>query len=149
MQQVNVLKVNGVALTEVKTIAINPENIVTTKSDANGYCVAAYAEVIDRRTKPKVLTIATTKATVDAYITGDVHDLTVYDLVSGNTSTLTLQEKFVREMKESKAVVAGTLTACREVKYVDGGFVTKTVYVSNTLVSMAAAAAAITTTTTA
>ena len=155
MQQVRITKKNGVILTEVQTIAIAPERIVSTKADGS-FCEFVYELTPDRRIKPDTYTCTNTKTAVDAYISGTKKDLTVYDLALGTTSTLTVQEKYILSIKEAYAVVAGTNTACREVVYNYGSFARKTVYVSNSLASLASAvvtttttAAAVTTTTTA
>jgi len=147
MQQFNVTKSNGVTLTESFTVAINEENIVTTKADADGNCEIVYASVLDRRIKPESYTVTNTKATVEAAIAGTILALTVYNATDGTTDAVGLQEKYVREVKEAYAMINGTKTACRQVKYTEGAFLTKTVYVSNTLVSLATAI--VTTTTTA
>lgn len=147
MQQFNVTKENGVTLTESKTVAIYEENIVTTKADSDGNCEIVYADVLDRRMKPKYYTVTNTKATVDGIVTGTQLALTVYDVNDGTTFALGLTEKFVRQIREAYALINGTKTACRKVEYAEGAFVTKTVYVSNSLASLATAIVTTTTTT--
>lgn len=146
MQQIVVTQKNGVDLAESQTIGINPENIVTTR-DVNGVCEILYAEVLDRRMKPILYLTTNTKAVIDALITGGLKDLTVYDLGLGSTSTLSVANKFFVSAEESVQVIGGAKTACRKVKYVEGAFNVKSIYVSTALASIADAVVTTTTTT--
>ncbi len=149
MQQVSITKENGVTLTEAKTIAIDPEKIVTTKSDSSSNTQIVYAGILDRRIKPMEWTVTNTKATVDGWITGTKLALTTYNPVDGTTYTLGLQSKYVRQIRDTYAQINNTRTACREVMYSFGAFKTVKVYVSNSLASLATAIVTTTTTTTA
>lgn len=148
MKQITVTKENGATLVESKTIGIYSENIVSTR-DVGGLAEIVYAETLDRRIKPKTYLTTNTKAVIDGFISGAKADLVVYNLVLGGTSVLTVQDKFTTNIKEAQVVVNGTLTACREVKYIEGAFLTKKVYVSNTLASLADPVVTTTSTTTA
>ena len=146
MKQIIVTHVNGVELAESKTKAIYEENIVWTK-DVNGLGELMYASKLDRRVKPEILRTTNTKAVLDGFIAGSKTDFSVYDVVTGDEATLTIQDKYVKEIKEDKTVIANVLTACRSVQYVEGAFLTRTVYVSDTLDSLADAVVTTTTTT--
>ena len=162
MKQIIVTHENGTALVESKTVAIYSENIVWTR-DVNGICELMYAEKLDRRTKPKIWRCTNTKAVIDSFIDSDKTDLNAYNFNDGpgsaidsTTQVITIQDKFIDKAFESKAMIDGALTACREVKYVEGAFLTKTLYVSDALDTIASpvvttttTAAATTTTTTA
>lgn len=156
MKQITITQVNGATLVESRTIGIYSENIVSTR-EVSGLAEIVYAETLDRRIKPETYLTTNTKAVIDGFIAGAKSDLVVYKLVLGGTSVLTVQDKYIRSIKEAQVVVNGTLTACREVKYIEGAFLTKKVYVSNSLASLAdpvvttttTTAAATTTTTTA
>jgi len=147
MNQVIVLWENGVELTESKTIGIDPEKIVATKT-VSGACKMWYAETTDRRVKPMEYRVANYKSQIDALISGDVLDLTVYNVADGTTSTLTVQEKFIEQARDTTARINNTDTSCREVIFREGAFTQEVVYVSNALSALATAYATTTTSTT-
>ena len=147
MKEVTVTHENGVELTESKTIGIYSENIISTKEDVNGLAEIVYADTLDRRMKPPTYRVTNTKTVIDGFISGDKTDLTVYDVVDGTRSTLTVQDKFIRKIRDAKALIAGTITDCAVVTYIEGSFVTKTVYTSDALADLASAVVTTTTTT--
>lgn len=147
MQTFNVTKKNGVVLTESLTVSLDPEKIVSTRADGDD-CEIVYAMSADRRIKPDVMTVTNTKATVDAAVTGAQLDLQVYNLVTGLYPVTSIQAKFVDKITEDYAMVAGTSTSVRKVVYWEGSFLSKTVYVRNSLASLSTAIVTTTTTTT-
>lgn len=146
MQQIQVTKQNGVTLTEVKTIGIDPEKIVTTR-DVDGVAEILYAEKLDRRVKPLRLLTTNTKTVIDGLITGSKTDFTVYNVAEGTTSTLTVQDKFIQEMKDTYFMINGTKTACLQITYAEGAFISNVIYASETLNDVATAVVTTTTTT--
>ncbi|MBN2661572.1 MAG: hypothetical protein JXR54_09925 [Tannerellaceae bacterium] len=156
MQQVVITHKNGQALVSAITLGIEAEKIVSTKQVTGtvGYaCEFVYAEADDRRLKPIVYQAANYKSQIDGFVSGTQVDLTVYNTADGTTSTLTVTEKFIEQVRDTTARINNTDTSCREVKFRKGAFTEEVVYVSNTLVSLATAAvttttAAVTTTTT-
>lgn len=150
MQQIVITHKNGQALVSAITLGIEAEKIVSTKqvTGSVGYaCEFVYAEADDRRLKPIVYQAANYKSQIDAFVSGTQVDLTVYNTADGTTSTLTVTEKFIEQVRDTTARINNTDTSCREVKFREGAFTEKVVYVSNSLVSLATAA--VTTTTTA
>lgn len=146
MQQFIITHIDGQELSATITLGIDATKIVSTRAVGTA-CEFVYAETDDRRVKPIVYQVANHKSQVDALVTSTTHDLLVYDLALGTTSTLTVQEKFIEQVRESDYYIAQTSTACREVKFRKGTFTQEVVYVSNTLVGLATAV--VTTTTTA
>lgn len=153
MKQITVTHENGVELTEVKTVAIYSEKIVWTRA-VNGLCELMYAEKLDRRMKPKIWRCTNTKTVIDSLIDGDTTDLNAYNFgdgpgsaISSTTAVITLQDEYIERALESKAVIAGTLTACREVHYTEGAFLTKSLFVSDALDTIASPVVTTTTTT--
>lgn len=144
MQQIVITHIGGAELSATVTLALDPEKIVSTRAVGTA-CEFVYAESADRRVKPIVYQAANTKAQVDAFITGTKKDLTVYNLADGTTSTLTVQEIFIEQIRESDYYINNTDTSCREVKFRSGSFTQKVIYVSNSLVSLATAAVTTTT----
>jgi len=149
MQQIVITHEGGVELSATKTLGFEAEKIVSTRTVGSA-CEFVYAETIDRRVSPKVYRAANTKAQVDAFISGTVIDFTVYDQVDGTTSTLTVQAKFIEDM------VAGTLRiytptpsdqAGVAVRFVDGAWLEKKIFVDGALSDFATAAVTTTTTT--
>jgi len=148
MKQIVITHIGGVELTTAKTLAFEPEKIVSTR-DRDGACEFVYAETLDRRLSPKVYRGANTKTQIDGYVAGTQIDFDVYVEADGSNYTLTVQEKFVEDM------VAGTLwiystevgMAGVSVRFVEGAWVEQKIFVSGALSSLATAA--LTTTTTA
>ena len=147
MNQVIVLWENGVELTDSKTIGIDPEKIVATKAIGTA-CKIWYAETLDRRVKPMEYRVANYKSQIDSYISGTVHDLTVYNMADGTTSTLTVQEDFIEQVRDTTARINNTDTSCREVKFREGAFTQEVIYVSDALSTLATVYATTTTSTT-
>ena len=150
MQHVVITHINGVELVDTITIGIEAEKIVSTRQvtgDVGYACEFVYAEAEDRRLKPKVYQAANYKSQIDAFVSGTQIDLTVYNAADGTTSTLTVTEKFIEQVRDTYAWINGAETACREVKFREGAFTEEVVYVSNSLASLATAL--VTTTTTA
>lgn len=147
MNQVIVIWENGVELNETKTLGLDPEKIVATEAEGTA-CRIWYAETTDRRVKPMVYRVANYKSQIDSYITGDTHDLSVYDTADGTTSTLTVQEKYIEQVRDTTARINNSDTSCREVKFREGAFTQEVVYVSDVLSSLATAYATTTTSTT-
>lgn len=151
MQQIVITHENGVELVETKTVAIEAEKIVSTKA-VNGSvglaCEFVYAEADDRRLKPIVYQAANYKSQIDAFVSGTQVDLTVYNTADATTSTLTVTENFIEQIRESDIRIGTTDYAVREVKFREGAFTEKVVYVSNSLASLATALVTTTTSTT-
>ena len=147
MQQVLITKVNGVTLTEALTIGLEAEKIVSVKNDADGFAEFVYVEAYDRRKKPVVYTTNLPKSNIDTFVVGTQVDLVVTNANDATTVTLGVTEKFIYNVQEAYAVIDSTNTACRKVDYMEGSFASKTVYVTNSLSSLATAV--VTTTTTA
>lgn len=151
MQQVVITHKNGQALVETITLALEAEKIVSTKQvtgDVGYACEFVYAEADDRRLKPIVYQAANYKSQIDAFVSGTQVDLTVYNMADATTSTLTVTEKFIEQIRESDINISGTDYSCREVKFRDGAFTEEVVYVSNTLAALATALVTTTTSTT-
>jgi hypothetical protein len=150
MQQVVITHINGVQLVDAITLGIEAEKIVSTRQvtgDVGYACEFVYAEAEDRRLKPKVYQAANYKSQIDAFVSGTQIDLTVYNMADGTTSTLTVTEKFIEQIRDTTARINNTDTSCREVKFREGAFVEEVIYVSNSLASLATALVTTTTTT--
>jgi hypothetical protein len=147
MQQIIITHKNGVELLSTITLALEAEKIVSTRAVGSA-CEFVYAEADDRRLKPIVYQAANTKAQVDAFVSGTQVDLTVYNTADGTTSTLTVTEKFIEQIRESEYRIGTTDQACREVKFREGAFTQEVVYVSNSLASLSDAVVTTTTSTT-
>ena len=151
MQQIVITHKNGVELVSTITLGIEAEKIVSTKqvTGSVGYaCEFVYAEADDRRLKPIVYQAANYKSQIDAFVSGTQVDLTVYNLADATTSTLTVTEKFIEQIRESNIRIGTTDYPCREVKFREGAFTEEVVYVSNSLASLATALVTTTTSTT-
>lgn len=146
MQTFNAIKKNGVALAESITLSLDPEKIVYTQADG-GDCEILYAPTTDRRIKPTVYTVTNTKTTVDGIISGTQIALVVTNQNDATTVTRSVQVKYIDEIKEAYAIINKTKTACRQVIYWKGAFLSDTVYVTNSLASMSTAIVTTTTTT--
>lgn len=149
MQQIVITHEGSVALVATKTLALEPEKIVSTKS-IGAACEFVYAETIDRRVQPKTYRAANTKSQIDGMIAGTKIDFTVYDEADGSTSTLTVQEKYVEDMQ------SGTLRIYTEtpsdqdgvaVRFVEGAWLEERIFVDGTLASFANAVSTTTSTT--
>ena len=154
MQQIVITHVGGAALAAAKTLALEPEKIVSTKA-IGGACEFIYAETIDRRVSPKRYRAANTKTQIDQLIAGTKIDFTVYDLADGTTSVLTVQEKFIEDMVSGSEWINLATQAGVSVRFVEGAWLEKKIFVSGvigdfaTVASTTTTAAPVTTTTTA
>jgi hypothetical protein len=134
MQQIVITHVGGAELSAPKTLALEPEKIVSTKS-IGAACEFVYAETLDRRVAPKLYRAANTKAQVDAFIDGTQVDFTVYDQADGSTSTLTVQEKYIETMVTGKLWIYKTQAdqAGVAVEFVEGAWLEKKIFVSGVI----------------
>lgn len=151
MQQIVITHKNGQELVDAITLGIEAEKIVSTKQVVGsvGYaCEFVYAEADDRRLKPIVYQAANYKSQIDAFVSGTQIDLTVYNMADATTSTLTVTEKFIEQIREANIRIGVTDYACREVKFREGAFTEKVIYVTNSLASLATALVTTTTSTT-
>jgi hypothetical protein len=154
MKQVVITHVNGVELASTKTIAIEPEKIVSTRAiaalDVGEVCDFVYAESLDRTDAPITYRAANTKAQIDGLITGTQIDFLVYNEADASTYTLTVQEIFVEEMKTATLWIYSTQAdqAGVAVRFVEGAWVEEKIFVSGPLSNFADAALTTTTTTT-
>jgi len=148
MKQIVITHVGGVELTTAKTLAFEPEKIVSTK-EVGIACEFVYAETIDRRVSPVVYRAANTKTQIDGYVSGTQIDFTVYDQADGTTSTLTVQEKFVEDMVSGSLWIYSTQAAQTgvAVRFTEGAWLEEKIFVSGVLGDFATAAATTTTTT--
>lgn len=151
MKQIIVTHINGKELTEPLTLGFDPEKIVSTRSVGNA-CEFVYIESLGDRVSPKTIQCANYKSQIDGYISGNLLDLSVYD-AQGNTGALSIQEKYVELIRDTTIIISGSEQACREIKFRPGSWVEKTIYVSNSMSSLATGAlttttVAVTTTTT-
>ena len=154
MQQIVITHIGGAELPSAKTLALEPEKIVSTKSIGTA-CEFVYAESLDRRVAPKLYRAANTKAQVDAFVTGTQVDFTVYDQSDGSSSTLTVQEKYIKNMEDGTLWIYKTQSEQSgvSVEFVDGAWLERSIFVDGVIGDFADAAvttttAAVTTTTT-
>ncbi len=147
MKQVSVTYRNGIQLPTAETVALEFEKVVTTKNFGFNQCEIVYAGTIDRRVAPISMVVNNHKGQIDGYVTGSQIDLTVYELATGATSTLTVTEKFIEQAVEATMMINNTATACRQVTFRKGAFTQDVIYVSTTLAGIATAALTTTTTT--
>lgn len=158
MISITVTHRDRIELSSQITIAIDPEKIAAVRVLDTYYAEIDYAEAYDRRRQPITYGVTTDRAAILATITGTYDTLAnpylsldVYDVSDGTTSVMDLQEKYIVDIRDTYAVINGTLTACRRIEYVPGAFVPEIIYVSNayaTLVDSTPAAATTTTSTT-
>ena len=148
MQQIVITHIGGAELPAAKTLAIEPEKIVSTKS-IGAACEFVYAETLDRRVAPKLYRAANTKAQVDAFVTGTQVDFTVYDQADGTSSTLTVQEKYIENMVTGTLWIYSTQAdqAGVAVEFVDGAWLEKKIFVSGVIGDFSDALVTTTTTT--
>jgi hypothetical protein len=148
MKQIVITHIGGVELTTAKTIAFEPEKIVSTRERGIA-CEFVYAETLDRRLSPKVYRAANTKAQIDGYVSGTQIDFDVYIEADGSNYTLTVQEQFVEDMVAGTLWIYSTETGMAgvTVRFVEGAWVEQKIFVSGALSTLADAA--LTTTTTA
>jgi hypothetical protein len=154
MIEVTLTHRQGVELNEELTIGIDPEKIVSVR-DRGSYAEIEYAETYDRRRQPITYQLTTSRAAIDAVITGTYDtltepylELTVYDTATGDTYSLDLQEKYIVDIREVYTLIDNTVTACRRIEYVPGSFKPEIIYVSNSFASMIDSTPAEVTTTT-
>ena len=153
MQQVIITTLNGQALQSNITEAIDPEKIIRTRAVSGG-CEIVYVRRYDRRTPPDVMIIGNTKTQVDAWVTHETIDLTVYvnvvggQAVNNTTETQTIQKSWIKDIIEGYVQVAGVATSCRVVTWNSGEFSVERIFVTNSLASISDAVATTTTTTT-
>jgi hypothetical protein len=135
MQQIVITHEGGVALSATKTLAIEPEKIVSTQS-IGAACEFVYAETIDRRVSPKKYRAANTKSQVDSMITGTLIDFTVYNEADGSTYALTVQEKFIEDMQAGTLRIYGSTPSNQagvSVRFVEGAWLEKKIFVDGSL----------------
>ena len=151
---------NGVPYVTPVSFAIDPEKIVTTRDRDTLYCECEYGETYDRRRQPITYRLTTSRAAINALITGSYSgkELLTVTVIGANTDAykpdnwvpydLDLQERYIVDIRESYFMVNQTKTACRRIEYVPGSFVPVVLYVSDTMASMITATPAEVTTTT-
>ena len=149
---------NGIAFDSPKTIAIDPEKIVSTK-DNGAFCVLEYGETYDRRRQPIIYQVTVDRATINALITGTYagKEYLALTVIASNTDIyrpylepnyiLDLQEKYIVDIRSTYIWINQTKTACSRIEFVPGAFVPVIIWVSEDIDDLITEIAGATTTT--
>lgn len=128
---------NGMELSGSLYFAIDPEKVCSIR-ESKGNCIISYAETYDRRRQPIVYNLEEAGVVVEAAIEGDYDgketlELTSVNLDDGSVETVTVQEKYVVDIRTVTLPVNGVMTTLSRVEYVPGAFVPVVLYASESI----------------
>jgi len=152
MKQIVITHVDGVALQDNITLALDPDKIIYTES-VSGACRFLYTENSDRMVKTRLYRSGNTKTQIDGYISGTLQDFNMYNTLgtiaaTATTTVRSVQEKYIEQLRTASITVAGSQTSCVEVTY-RNAFVKEVLFASGVIGDYSDAALTTTTTTTA
>lgn len=127
----------GKELDDSLYFAIDPEKVCSIR-ESKGNCVISYAETYDRRKQPIVYNLEEAGVVIEAAISGDYNgketlELTSVNLENGSTQTVTVQEKYIVDIRTVTLPVDGVMTTLSRVEYVPGAFIPVVLYASESI----------------